>query len=293
MVTILDTGVHDFFCLRANPIVGGDWNCPPDICFGSARAIGAHRPAGISERTIQRSLDKLERLGWIKRWVPKGRHGNYPILIARFAVADLSGRQYLMDAQGTRDWNNPKLEPIAKAEGRLRAATGDDSGGGNGDGDGGGCQPSVGDVSGMAERPSGADSSPYPELQGSTAGDGTPACHPKSRNPSTSTEHTTLQKKAPLPLFKPAKEYAEKSWGRRFRARPTWYKKDFVQLAALLRKHGELTLEEIRARWDRYLDDSDSFIAKMGHSLAFFCSRFDAHIDRAAIDLSEAVPYED
>lgn len=62
----------------------------------------------------------------------------------------------------------------------------------------------------------------------------------------------------------------------------------------MLRLHdGELTLEEFSARWDRYLSDCDRFVEKMGHSLAFFFSRYDSYVDRSGIDLHEITPYED
>lgn len=91
-VSILETDSHDLLCLKANPFVGGVSHCPPEIYIGSARAIRACCPNGISERSIQRSLEKLEKLAWIKRWTTKGRRGNYPILVVRFVVTESSGK---------------------------------------------------------------------------------------------------------------------------------------------------------------------------------------------------------
>jgi hypothetical protein len=81
--------------------------------------------------------------------------------------------------------------------------------------------------------------------------------------------------------------YAEQAWKERFGSKPSWVKKDFVQLARLIRRRGDLTLDEFVARWDRYLDDGDSFTARQGYSLAFFCSRFDSYIKRSTLDVPE------
>lgn len=94
-------------------------------------------------------------------------------------------------------------------------------------------------------------------------------------------------------LFGKMRGYAERTWRERFGAKPTWVKKDFVQLARLLRCQGELGLEEFSARWDRYLADDEPFVARQGYSLAFFCSRFDNYIRRSGLDVPDATPYED
>jgi hypothetical protein len=70
-------------------------------------------------------------------------------------------------------------------------------------------------------------------------------------------------------------------------------KKDLVQLRRLLRLRPDLGLEEFAGRWHRYIHDNGPFIERQGHSLAFFCSRFDAYIKRESIDLPEALPDED
>ncbi len=95
-------------------------------------------------------------------------------------------------------------------------------------------------------------------------------------------------------LFNQAKEYFIQTWQKRFSSKPTWGSKDYSGLARILRRHPELTIAEFRARWDRYICDGDPFIAnRMGHSLAFFCSRFDAYINRSGLDIPEFTGYED
>jgi len=94
-------------------------------------------------------------------------------------------------------------------------------------------------------------------------------------------------------LFFQLRNWAEGSWRKRFGSKPTWTKKDFVGLARILRVHGDLGLDEFKARWERYLADGDAFVAKQGYSLAFFCSRFDSYIERLGLDFPEARPYDD
>jgi hypothetical protein len=93
-------------------------------------------------------------------------------------------------------------------------------------------------------------------------------------------------------LFGKIRGYAEQTWKERFGSNPTWAKKDYVQLAGLLRLRPGLLFEEFSARWGRYLDDGDPFTARQGYSLAFFCSRFDAYMERPS-DIPELTPYHD
>jgi len=88
-VSLLDSAVHDFLCLKANGVVGTATTLPPGICITSAAAIHALCPKQISERAIQRSLEHLESIGWIRRWNMRGKRGNYPILVCRLSVHDL------------------------------------------------------------------------------------------------------------------------------------------------------------------------------------------------------------
>jgi hypothetical protein len=81
----LDLAIHDLLCLTAEHKTG--------LARCSARKIqkltprDLDTPAGL--RAIQRSLNHLEEIGFIKRWMNKGKRGNYPVLIARFYVQRL------------------------------------------------------------------------------------------------------------------------------------------------------------------------------------------------------------
>jgi hypothetical protein len=54
---------------------------------------------------------------------------------------------------------------------------------------------------------------------------------------------------------------------------PTWGKKDFKNLSDLLKRSAGNDLER---RWTHYLDSTENFIVRNGHSLGIFCYRFDA-----------------
>jgi len=84
--------------------------------------------------------------------------------------------------------------------------------------------------------------------------------------------------RVPSPVLKPATDYAHKTLTEKFGQKPAWEPRQFKALADLLRHHPDITLEEFTARWDRYLADQDHFVKKQGHSLTFFCSRFDTYV---------------
>jgi hypothetical protein len=112
-IGLLDLAIHDYLNLRANLLIGSGCSTPPGVCFSSAVAIHALCTTEISERTVRRSLEHLERIGWIKRWPIRGKRGNYPILVCRASVHDLSGIEYRVNGLETTNWRNPVLIPAA------------------------------------------------------------------------------------------------------------------------------------------------------------------------------------
>ncbi len=113
-ISLLDLAVHDYLNLKANLVVGSGSSLPPGVCITSATAIHATCPSQISERAIQRSLEHLEEIGWIRRWNVRGKRGNYPILVCRASVHDLSGNEFRVKGEATTDWRNPALEPVGE-----------------------------------------------------------------------------------------------------------------------------------------------------------------------------------
>ena len=116
-ITLFDAAVHDFLCLNAQSRVGIGSALPPGVWIGSAIKIWLLTGRHDCDRKIQRSLEKLERLGWIRRFFVQGRKGDYPILISRFVVADGCGNDFIVNADATIDWQNPILEPIDRTVG--------------------------------------------------------------------------------------------------------------------------------------------------------------------------------
>jgi hypothetical protein len=80
------------------------------------------------------------------------------------------------------------------------------------------------------------------------------------------------------PLAVSLQEYTSKTWTDRFKQKPTWGKKDRVALEEFLKTHSQVTTEEFQGRWQRYLEDPDSFLKKLGYSLWYFVSKFDSYI---------------
>ena len=113
-ISLLDLAVHDYLNLTANLMVGNGSSIPPGVCITSAVAIHATCPSQISERAIQRSLQHLKKIGWIKSWNVPGKRGNYPILVCRASVHDLSGKEYRVNGEATSDWKQPVLIPVAE-----------------------------------------------------------------------------------------------------------------------------------------------------------------------------------
>jgi hypothetical protein len=113
-INLIDLAVHDYLNLKANLLIGSASSIPPGICITSAAAIHAVCPGQISERAIQRSLEHLEKIGWIKRWNVQGKRGNYPVLVCRGSVHDASGNEYRINGNETTDWHYPKWTPVGE-----------------------------------------------------------------------------------------------------------------------------------------------------------------------------------
>ena len=121
-ISLFDDGVHDFLCMNAQSRIDPSSHVPPGIWIGSAKKIWFLTARQDTERSIQRSLQKLERIGWIKRWMKFGQRGDYPILISKFVVQDLSLTRFIVNAASTIDWQRPILEPVEVLSGKCRGA---------------------------------------------------------------------------------------------------------------------------------------------------------------------------
>lgn len=106
-ISLLDLAVHDFLCLICDHETG--------VAYASSEKIHALCPVEINARAIRRSLAKMERIGWIKRFCIRGRRGNYPILIAKYFVRDTSGNWMSVNAEKTTDLANIQFDAVHDA----------------------------------------------------------------------------------------------------------------------------------------------------------------------------------
>jgi len=110
-ISFLEDGIHDYLNLKANLVIGNGYSLPAGVCLTSAAALHAVDPS-ISERTYRRKLEHLAKIGWIKSWKIRGKHGNFPVILCRASVHDLSGNEYRVNGAETTDWRNPVYEPV-------------------------------------------------------------------------------------------------------------------------------------------------------------------------------------
>ncbi len=126
-IDLLEDGIHDYLSFKANLLIGSPCSIPPGVCFTSAPAIHAHCRR-VSERTIQRCLEHLVAIGWLKAWKTPGKRGNYPVLVCRASVHDLSGNEYRINGAKTVDWRHPVYEPVGEVSGNCPESVGSLSG---------------------------------------------------------------------------------------------------------------------------------------------------------------------
>ncbi len=92
-VSLLQLGVYTHLLLCADFKTG----------MQSNSAIHIHYSTGQQDpiRNIQRALEHLEKEGYIKRFIIKGKKGDYPILIHRYEVTDGALKGQRLDALST------------------------------------------------------------------------------------------------------------------------------------------------------------------------------------------------
>ena len=110
-IDLLESGIHDYLSLKANLLIGSPCSIPVGVVFTSAPAIHPYYRK-VSERTIQRCLEHLESIGWLKLFNTQGKRGNYPVLVCRASVHDVSGNEYRINGAKTMDWRQPVYEPV-------------------------------------------------------------------------------------------------------------------------------------------------------------------------------------
>lgn len=125
-IDLLEDGIHDYLSLKANLVTGNGYALPAGVVSTSAPALHAHCKR-VSERTIQRLLNHLEKIGWLKfsPWRTPGKRGNYMVLICRASVHDLSGKEYRVNGEKTKDWRQPVYEPVGEVSASCPSSDGE------------------------------------------------------------------------------------------------------------------------------------------------------------------------
>jgi len=261
-IGLLDLAIHDYLCLKINAIRGSECSIPAGVVFTSSAAIYAVCPREVSERTVRRSLEHLDKIGWIKRWTTPGKHGNYPVLVARASVHDLSGNEYRVNAEATTDWRFPVY-----VSGEESAST--RRGGGRGL------------SANREERVENREERKGPPPNKKLSQDHAPAA-------SSEWEKLRLEKNpAPKKLapftqrFQSFVSFAFQSFQAKHGRKPLWQTKDYSALAKLLKTFSAdaLPLDHLKTLWNHFTASTEVFTSRQGDSLSYFASNIDKFAD--------------
>jgi hypothetical protein len=91
------------------------------IWRGSAPRILATAPRGASLRKIQRALEHLEELGYLKSFRPQGVRGNTPYLIDKFTVRSGALKWRRLNAAQSASWRDPCYDLVAEDDAQTVA----------------------------------------------------------------------------------------------------------------------------------------------------------------------------
>jgi hypothetical protein len=111
----LGLGVYTMIHLHADFRTG--------ICRTSAPRLHATAPRGISLREIQREIENLTRIRFLRPFHVQGARGNYPVLIHKYEVklGALTGKR--LNAWKSESWRNPVYESRAEDDSDTVAET--------------------------------------------------------------------------------------------------------------------------------------------------------------------------
>jgi hypothetical protein len=107
-LSLFDVGVFLVILLQANFETG--------IWRGSAARLRAAAPRGATLRDVQRSLERLRKIGFIKVFHVRGQRGNYSCLINRYQPEFGALRGKRLNADASTSWKSPVYEACADAD---------------------------------------------------------------------------------------------------------------------------------------------------------------------------------
>jgi hypothetical protein len=105
-IGVAEAGVYLVMHLQANFKTG--------IWVGSAPRLLATAPRGENLRDMQRAIERLAEIGFIRVFHEHGRRGNYHVLIHKYEpqCGALKGRR--LNAAASSSWQQPTYEPCAE-----------------------------------------------------------------------------------------------------------------------------------------------------------------------------------
>jgi hypothetical protein len=109
----LIAGKLNFFDLGIYTTIHWQADFKTGVWWGSAPRLHAIGPSGFSLRYVQRSIEKLTRIGFLKPFHKHGQRGNYPVLINKYEPLLGALRNFRLNAKESTDWRSPKYEPCA------------------------------------------------------------------------------------------------------------------------------------------------------------------------------------
>lgn len=81
--------------------------------------------------------------------------------------------------------------------------------------------------------------------------------------------------------FSDLQDHMIKTFAERYGRKPAWRWQDFAALARILKGQPYIPTADFVLAWNAYMDDDEPFVVEhQGHSLAWFCTRFDAYANR-------------
>lgn len=78
------------------------------LWFGSGEKLAAE--FDLSARTCRDVLEKLEKKGYIRRFIVPGKRGNYPVLVNKYECRDGAGKEVYLNAARSNDYRHPIYE---------------------------------------------------------------------------------------------------------------------------------------------------------------------------------------
>jgi hypothetical protein len=107
-ISLFQMGVYTTIHLQAD-YKTGIWN-------GSASRIARSTPRDADLKAIQRALEHLDKIGFIKRFHKQGTRGGYPVLLDKYEPRQGGLKGLRLNARKTKDYRHPIYEPRTDAD---------------------------------------------------------------------------------------------------------------------------------------------------------------------------------